>query len=69
VKRHIKGVLSQVVDHLAPAGLVAMEMAEDQVPSAVEEILKLNAFASWCTREDLAGRRRFLLAEKEGSRC
>jgi release factor glutamine methyltransferase len=66
-QRHIRAVLEQAVGHLAPSGLLALEMTEDQIPTAVEKVMKLNGIARWWAKEDLAGRPRFLLVEREGS--
>jgi release factor glutamine methyltransferase len=63
-QQHIRIVLGQAVDHLAPCGLLALEMAEEQLPTAVERLATVNGIARWWAVEDLAGRQRFLLAEK-----
>lgn len=68
-QRHIRAVLNQAVEHLAPCGILALELTEEQLPAAVENVATLNGIAMWWTKEDLAGRRRFLLVEKEGSLC
>ncbi len=50
-------------DHLAPRGLLALEMATDQAPVVREQLIATGRFGSCRVHRDLTGRPRFVVAQ------
>jgi release factor glutamine methyltransferase len=64
----LRGLVAGVAEHLAPEGLLALEIGMDQAERVVELIRATGAFAEPSVRNDLAGRPRIVLAEHRGTK-
>lgn len=63
----IREILGGAVGHLRPGGLIALEVGADQGP-AVVELARSHGLRSPRLAEDLAGRERVMLAERDRGR-
>lgn len=63
----IREILRDAVGHLKPGGLIALEVGADQGP-AVMELARSHGLRSPRLAEDLAGRERIMLAERDRGR-
>ena len=62
--KHLRRLVPQAAEALRPGGLLALEMGAAQGAAVAAVIEGTNAFGAPRVRPDLAGRDRFVLAER-----